>query len=78
MTIPAWTDSAVFLAFIQQVLVPELRPGQVVVLDNLPPPIEDAGCRVIFLPPYTPGVEPDRAVLEQDEGVPALSRGDYA
>jgi transposase len=66
MTIPASTDSAVFLAFIQQVLVPELRPGQVVVFDNLSPhkrpairkAIEDAGCRVIFLPPYTPEWNP--------------------
>ena len=37
MTIPAATDGAVFLAFIQQVLVPALRPGQVVVFDNLSP-----------------------------------------
>lgn len=66
MTIPASTDSAVFLAFIQQVLVPELRPGQVVVFDNLAPhkqpavraAIEGAGCRVIFLPPYTPEWNP--------------------
>ena len=66
MTIPASTDSAVFLAYIQQVLVPELRPGQVVVFDNLSPhkqpavrkAIEGAGCRVIFLPPYTPEWNP--------------------
>lgn len=66
MTIPASTDSAVFLAFVQQVLVPELRPGQVVVFDNLSPhkeakvklAIEGAGCRVIFLPPYTPEWNP--------------------
>lgn len=66
MTIPAATDGAVFLAFIQQVLVPELRAGQVVVFDNLAPhkqpgvraAIEGAGCRVIFLPPYTPEWNP--------------------
>jgi transposase len=66
MTIPAATDGAVFLAFIQQVLVPELRAGQVVVFDNLSPhkqpgvraAIEAAGCRVIFLPPYTPEWNP--------------------
>src|SRR4051794_29185559 len=66
MTIPAATDGAVFLAFVQQVLVPELRPGQVVVFDNLSPhkqpairaAIEGAGCRVIFLPPYTPEWNP--------------------
>jgi transposase len=66
MTIPAATDGAVFLAFVQQVLVPELRRGQVVVFDNLSPhkqpairaAIEGAGCRVIFLPPYTPEWNP--------------------
>lgn len=66
MTIPAATDEAVFLAFIEEVLVPELRPGQVVVFDNLAAHkrpaitavIEKAGCRVILLPPYTPEWNP--------------------
>lgn len=66
MTIPSATDEAVFLAFIEQVLVPELRPGQVVVFDNLgahkrpaiTAAIERAGCRVILLPPYTPEWNP--------------------
>ena len=66
MTIPAATDEAVFLAFVEQVLVPELRPGQVVVFDNLAAhkrpaitaAIEKAGCRVILLPPYTPEWNP--------------------
>ena len=66
MTIPSATDEAVFLAFIQQVLVPELRPGQVVVFDNLgahkrpavAAAIEGVGCRVIFLPRYTPEWNP--------------------
>jgi transposase len=61
MTIPAATDEAVVLAFVEQVLVPELRAGQVVVFDNLSAhkrpaitaAIEKAGCRVILLPPYT-------------------------
>jgi transposase len=35
MTVEAATDADVFLTFIQQVLVPTLRPGQVVVMDNL-------------------------------------------
>lgn len=69
MTIPAATDEAVFLAFIEQVLVPELRPGQVVVFDNLSAhkrpaitaAIEKAGCRVILLPPYTPEWNPIEA-----------------
>lgn len=66
MTIPAATSEAVFLAFIEQVLAPELRPGQVVVFDNLgahkrpavTAAIENAGCRVILLPPYSPEWNP--------------------
>ena len=66
MTIDATTDRDVFIAFIEQVLVPTLRPGQVVVMDNLAAHkvtsvrqlIEAAGCRVIYLPPYSPDLSP--------------------
>lgn len=66
MTIEAATNQDVFLAFVREVLVPELRPGQIVVLDNLSPhkapavrkAIEDAGCKMKFLPPYSPDFSP--------------------
>ncbi len=66
MTISAATDEAVCLAFVEQVLVSELRPGQVVVWDNLAvhkrpaiiAAIERAGCRVLPLPRYTPEWNP--------------------
>ncbi|HYW13000.1 MAG TPA: IS630 family transposase [Longimicrobium sp.] len=66
MTIEAATNKAVFLAFVREVLVPELRPRQIVVLDNLRPhkdpavrkAIEDAGCTIKFLPPYSPDFSP--------------------
>lgn len=66
MTIDAATDTDVFAAFVEQVLVPTLRPGQVVIMDNLPAHkvgwivqmIECASCRVIFLPPYSPDYSP--------------------
>jgi transposase len=66
MTIDAATDTDVFAAFVQQVLVPTLRPGQVVIMDNLAAHkvgwivqlIEHAGCRVVFLPPYSPDFSP--------------------
>lgn len=66
MTIEAATNQDVFLAFVCSVLVPELRPGQIVVLDNLSPhkapavrkAIEEAGCQVKFLPPYSPDFSP--------------------
>jgi transposase len=56
----------VFEAFVQQVLVPELREGDVVVMDNLPSHkrgrtrqlIEAAGAELRFLPPYSPDLNP--------------------
>lgn len=56
----------VFEAFVEQVLVPELRHGDVVVMDNLSSHkrervrelIEAAGARLLFLPPYSPDLNP--------------------
>lgn len=56
----------VFDAFVEQVLVPTLRPGQTVVCDNLSvhkslaaqEAIEAAGCFLRFLPPYSPDCNP--------------------
>ncbi len=59
-------DRLSFEAFIEQTLVPTLRPGEVVVMDNLSSHkghrvramIEAAGCRLIYLPPYSPDLNP--------------------
>lgn len=59
-------NADVFEAFVEQVLVHELRPGDVVVLDNLSSHkrprvrdlIEAAGARLVFLPPYSPDLNP--------------------
>jgi len=61
----------VFEAFVEQVLVPELRPGDIVVMDNLSSHksvrtrelIEGAGARLIFLPPYSPDLNPIEMVF---------------
>lgn len=66
MTIEGATDTEVFDAFVEQVLVPELREGDIVVLDNLGAHkptrirarIEAAGARMLFLPPYSPDLNP--------------------
>jgi transposase len=60
------TDAAAFLAFTQCALGPSLRPGEVVILDNLQPhkaagvreAIERHGARVMYLPPYSPDYSP--------------------
>jgi transposase len=59
-------DGRVFVAFVERVLVPSLRPGQIVVLDNLSVHkstrartlIEQAGCQLVFLPSYSPDFNP--------------------
>jgi transposase len=70
MTAPMVIDGAIngdlFCAYVNQVLVPELRPGDIVVLDNLSShkrsearqAIEAVGARVAFLPPYSPDFNP--------------------
>ncbi|CUX67557.1 transposase (fragment) [Agrobacterium genomosp. 5 str. CFBP 6626] len=55
-----------FEAYVAQVLVPTLKPGDVVILDNLSSHkrpaaremIEAAGARMMFLPPYSPDFNP--------------------
>jgi transposase len=59
-------DNATFRAYVEQVLVPTLRPGDVVVLDNLAAhkqpevrvAIAQAGAHLRFLPPYSPDFNP--------------------
>jgi transposase len=59
-------DTPSFAAYVRDVLCPTLRPGQVVVLDNLSAhksaavreAIAAAGCTVLFLPPYSPDFAP--------------------
>lgn len=66
MTIDSATDSEVFRVFVDRVLVPSLRPGNVVVMDNLSPHkaagvaerINSVGAELIYLPPYSPDLNP--------------------
>ena len=62
MSIPGSVNTEVFVTYLQQVLIPQLWQGAIVVLDNLPvhhatvvaQQIETAGARLVFLPPYSP------------------------
>lgn len=59
-------DGEAFLTYVERVLVPELHPGDIVVIDNLPPHrlqavrrlIEAAGAQLLYLPPYSPDFNP--------------------
>ena len=70
MTAPMVLDGPMngdaFLAYVEQVLAPTLRPGDVVIMDNLPAhkrsgvpvAIEAAGATLRYLPPYSPDFNP--------------------
>ena len=59
-------NAASFLAYVEQVLVPTLRPGDIVVMDNLSShkgtairqALRAAGAKLFFLPPYSPDLNP--------------------
>jgi transposase len=66
MTIEEPTDTDIFLAYIEHLLYPVLKPGDVVVMDNLSAHkapavrewIEKAGAELLYLPPYSPDLNP--------------------
>ena len=59
-------DGNAFIAYVEQVLVPELDNGDIVIMDNLPAhkvsgvrqAIENAGANLLYLPPYSPDFNP--------------------
>ena len=66
-------NADIFEAFVEQVLVPELRPGDVIVMDNLSSHkrartrelIESVGAELRFLPPYSPDLNPIEQVFSK-------------
>jgi transposase len=60
------TDAEAFATYVEQLLAPKLRPGDVVILDNLSShktarvrqALERVGARPLFLPPYSPDLNP--------------------
>ena len=66
MTFQGACDAALFVEWVKQMLTPELRPGQTVVMDNssfhksykIRELIEVARCKLVYLPPYSPGLNP--------------------
>ena len=60
------TTREVFETYLEEVLVPSLKAGQVVVMDNLSSHkgsrvrelIEGRGCELLYLPPYSPDLNP--------------------
>lgn len=81
LTAPMVIDGAMtgdlFVAYVEQILAPSLRPGDVVVLDNLvchrragaARAIERAGATVRFLPPYSPDLNPIELAFSKLKGL---------
>jgi transposase len=71
------TDTLAFATFIDEVLVPNLKPNDVVVMDNLSShkascireSIERVGARLLFLPPYSPDLNPIEKMWSKVKGL---------
>ena len=85
MTAPMVLDGAMhgaaFLAYVEQVLVPTLKSGDIVVMDNLPAhrsaavrdAIRRAGAELRFLPPYSPDFNPIEMAFSKFKAIPTSS-----
>jgi transposase len=70
MAVMGWTTKALFEAYVDRALAPSLRPGQVVVMDNLGAHrgeriralVQARGCSLVYLPPYS---SPDFSAIEE-------------
>ena len=77
MALEGTTDTETFRAYVRAVLVPALRPGDLVVMDNLSPHkseqtlalIADAGAKVLFLPAYSPDLNPIEKMWSKVKGL---------
>jgi transposase len=76
LAFPGATNTGTFETYVEEVLVPELKPGDVVVWDNLKPhqsedaieAVEDAGVEVVPLPPYSPDYMPIEEMFSKVKG----------
>ncbi len=76
MSVEGAVDARAFEAYVEHFLVPKLRRGQIVVMDNLSVHkskrverlVEGAGCELLFLPPYSPGMNPIEEAFSKVKG----------
>jgi len=71
------TDTDIFLTFVREALLPRLKAGQVLVMDNLPAHkspkvdqlVEATGARVLRLPPYSPDFNPIEMAISKIKSI---------
>src|SRR3954464_4537403 len=76
LAFPGATNTDVFETYVEEVLVPELKPGDVVIWDNLKPheseeaieAVEAAGAVVVPLPPWSPDYSPIEEMFSKVKG----------
>ena len=84
-------NGVIFKAYVERMLAPTLSPGDIVVMDNLSrhkidgvrQAIEDRGARLLYLPPYSPDLNPiemapsqsSRPCSERPPNVPSMPSG---
>jgi transposase len=76
LAFPGATNTGVFETYVEEVLAPELKPGDVVIWDNLKPheseeaieAVEGAGARVVPLPPWSPDLTPIEEMISKVKG----------
>jgi transposase len=78
LAITGSVDAQVFEAYLlERVLLPELRPGRIVVMDNLSAHktqkvrelVEGSGCELLYLPPYSPELNPIEEAFSKIKGI---------
>ncbi len=77
LAITGAVDAQVFEAYLQRVLLPELYPGRIVVMDNFSAHktqkvrklVERAGCELLYLPPYSPDMNPIEEAFSKIKGL---------
>jgi transposase len=71
------TTATVFEAYVEEVLAPSLRAGQIMVMDNLSAHkgerirelVEARGCQLLYLPPYSPDLSPIEEAFSKIKGI---------
>lgn len=77
MSVEGAVDGRAFEAYVEHFLLPKLKPGRIVVMDNLSVHkskrvqrlVEGAGCELLFLPPYSPDMNPIEEAFSKVKGI---------